>query len=268
MQPDKPGFVPTSIAQNMVARLTRNHKRRGISIFAGPPGIGKTTAIEAFADQHPGQVAVLKVNNPRASDRIVLGHAVEAIRALTGQGQGYVYLDSFQIRRQLHGELHAWAVRTNTLPGEIDFSKLPPFTFVFDEAQNFSRAAIEALRYWNDQDRCYGPFPIALAFIGNAEFSLQSGRDGQSVISAAVADRALYVETLEYSDLTNADISLFLQARGISDAAAIAAVVKLYSTPRTPRSLRSVGRIAEELLEEANGAPVTLDLVQSILNPV
>ena len=59
---------------------------------------------------------------------------------------------------------------------------------------NLLRDALGVLRFWNDKDRCYSPFPIGLVFVGNNEFSLAPDSHGACVISAAVADRALYVE--------------------------------------------------------------------------
>ncbi|CAN5881120.1 hypothetical protein BH11PSE6_BH11PSE6_03730 [soil metagenome] len=262
-------FVATSIATTMTERLRTTHKRRGISIFSGPPGIGKTTAIGAFESEFSGRVAVIKINSTKASIRLVMQHAVDAMRKIGTQSTGYVYQDANQIRKQLQNEIEYWTLgKVGDVEGErFGAFHAPPLTFVFDEAQNLSRGAIEALRYWNDHDRCYAPFPIGLVFVGNNEFSLKSDRLGQSVISAAVADRALFTESFEYADLTNADIRLFLRAHGIEDEAAIFALVKHYSAPRAIRSLRAVLRNIEALKDEADGQAITIDTVRDVLAP-
>ena len=41
MSPDR--YIATSISKTIVARMTRTHERRRISVFSGPPGIGKST---------------------------------------------------------------------------------------------------------------------------------------------------------------------------------------------------------------------------------
>lgn len=257
-------IVPTSIARSMGRCLCETHQQRGISIFSGPPGIGKTTAIAAFEAEYPSQVAVIKINRTKASIRLVMQHAVDAVRLIGSRNNGYVYQDANQVRKQLADEIRHWSYN-RTHDYSLSPDPGPRLTFVFDEAQNLSGGAIEALRYWNDEDRCYAPFPIGLIFVGNNEFSLKSDRFGQSVISQAVADRALFTESFEYSDLTNADIGLFLRAHGIEDEAAILALVKHYSAPRAIRSLRAVLRNIKALKDEAAGQPVTLDIVRAVL---
>jgi DNA transposition AAA+ family ATPase len=243
-------FVDTSIHVTSTERMDATHRRRGIMILAGPPGIGKTTAIAALEAKYPNQVAVMKISTAKASIRIVMQHAVDAMRRIGSGDTGYVYADANQVRKQLEREIQIWAYGKYAILEDQLPTGIPPLTFVFDEAQNLSRGAIEALRYWNDEDRCYAPFPIGLVFVGNNEFALKADRSGQSVISAA-----------------NADIGLFLRARNITDEAAIAALVKHYSAPRAVRSLRSVLRNIEALRDEANGAPITLKTVQAVLAP-
>jgi hypothetical protein len=72
-----------------------------------------------------------------------------------------------------------------------------------------------------------------LVFVGNNEFSLSGATASESGISAAVADRALYLQTFDYDDVTDDDLALFIEARRELDAAAVAAVVRSFRTPRT-----------------------------------
>lgn len=254
-------YAETSIARAIRTRLERTHLRQGIAILAGAPGIGKTTAIDAFAAEHPHQVGVIKIEKRNATERLVMQHVVEAVRAVTGYNvHGYTYLESFQVRQQLRRELENW----HSLRWIEDEPRL---TLIFDEAQNLSRAAIEGLRFWNDRDRCYAPFPIGLAFVGNAEFSLKVGESGQSTISGAVASRAMYRVELDRDELTDQDFALVMEAHGIADRDAVSAILRCCRADNAARDLRGLVRLIEEITDEANGAPVTLETVRSVLIP-
>jgi DNA transposition AAA+ family ATPase len=253
-------FVPTSIARRLIARMRATHERRRISIFSGPPGLGKTTAIDAFQSSGLDGVVVVKVANRPAREVIVLQHMLEAFRQMTADARRGVPSSIWELRKYLRQEVEAWAARASEEPAAT-----PQLTFVFDEAQNLSRNAIEVLRYWNDADRCYAPFPVGLIFVGNSEFALQAGQGGESAISAAVADRALYVQTLEYADLTDEDIDMFLRAQGLADASARATIVRYLRTSRTPRSLRRVIDLLEDVACLADGRAMTASVVQQAL---
>ena len=118
-------------------------------------------------------------------------------------------------------------------------------------------APIEVMRFWNDADRCYAPFPLGLVFVGNNEFSLQVDGDGQSPISAAVADRALYVEAFDYADLTDDDLRMFIQGRGVTDPTAQTAILRIYRAPRAVRSFRRVQDLLDDLNAVTDGRPIT-----------
>lgn len=260
-------FVSTSIARRLISRLHANHERRRISVFSGPPGIGKTTAIDEFVRRRPGEVAVVKVARRNAREVLVLQHTLEALRSLSGSGLEHAPSSLWDLRNDLFGAICQWA-GAEPAParrGEYDRAGFPRLTIVFDEAQNLSREAIDGLRYWNDGDRCYAPFPIALVFVGNNEFSLGGSSACDSVISAAVADRALYLQTFEYDDVTDDDLSLFIEAHRDLDAGAVAAVMRSFRTPRAVRSLRRVGDFLIELDGLADGGAVTAETVRQAL---
>src|SRR5690606_19122887 len=90
----------------------------------------------------------------------------------------------------------------------------------FDEAQFLSRASIEMLRFWNDEDQTALPFPLGLVFVGNHEFSLRQDARGQSPISEAVRSRTLFTTIFDRDDLTDEDVTAFINSRGVTDAAA------------------------------------------------
>ncbi|MEZ5743419.1 MAG: helix-turn-helix domain-containing protein [Sphingomonadaceae bacterium] len=54
-------YIETSVLRRMVARMQKTHDRRRASFFVGPPGIGKSTAIEAFRAANPQNVAVTQI---------------------------------------------------------------------------------------------------------------------------------------------------------------------------------------------------------------
>lgn len=241
-------FVPTSLARRLITKLQATHEKRRISVFAGPPGIGKTTAVDTFRERFPMAVAIIKIERANARELLVLELVLEAIRALAGVHLTYSLGNLLWLRREIYKTLE----RLVEQQADQGASK-PRLTIVFDEAQNLSREAIEALRYWNDRDRCYAPFPIGFAFVGNNEFSLRATGSSGSTISAAVADRALYVESFEYLDVTNEDIRLYVTSRLEAYPEVAEALSGHFTHPGAPRSLRRIANLIDELYEEAPG---------------
>jgi hypothetical protein len=141
----------------------------------------------------------------------------------------------------------------------------PLLSFVFDEAQYLSREAIEMLRYWNDGDRTITPFPVGLIFIGNSEFALEENGSGQSALSGAVRSRALFVEALDYEDVTSADVSSFMHSRGPYEPDAVSLVVAYFQQRRVRRDMRNMVRLDEVFRRRSGGAAVTLDTVRAVL---
>jgi hypothetical protein len=117
------------------------------------------------------------------------------------------------------------------------------------------------LRYWSDADRCYAPFPLGVAFVGNNEFSL-ADRGGDSVISLAVADRALYIQTLDYEDVADDDLQLFIEARCNCEPDAVTVLVRAFRGPRAQRSLRRLSDLLELLQDEAGGRTISAEDVR------
>ena len=260
-------FIATSIARRLIVRMHAAHDRRRIAVFAGPPGIGKTTAIDALNREVLDGIAVVKVARRNAREVLVLQHVLDAIRRLAGSPSLHFPSSLWELRKDIFNTICGWAGAEPAAArrAEYPMAEFPRLTLVFDEAQNLSREAIESLRYWNDADRCYAPFPLGLVFVGNNEFSLQTDLDGRSVISAAVADRALYVQTFDYSDVTDDDLRLYLEARGIVDEMALNALIRHLDERRASRSFRRIQDLVEQLTETSSGQPVTVEIVRDLL---
>ncbi|MDP3172819.1 MAG: AAA family ATPase [Phenylobacterium sp.] len=258
-------YVATSIARRLIARIQATHERRRISVFSGPPGIGKTTAIDVACSRRPDEMVVVKIARQNAKEVLVLQHLLEGLRRLGGSSLKHAPTSLWELRQKIYSTMCHWAgVDADAVrQGEHEPGKLGRLTVIFDEAQNLSRESIDALRYWNDTDRCYAPFPLGLVFVGNSEFSLAGGRN--SVISAAVADRALYVQTLAYNELTDEDLRLFISARVDAEPDAVAMIIRSFSGPRTVRSLRRVADLLEELADTADGRSINQGIVRGVL---
>jgi hypothetical protein len=142
----------------------------------------------------------------------------------------------------------------------------PLLSIVFDEGQYLSREAIEMLRFWNDGDRTTTPFPVGLLFVGNSEFALAEDGSGYSVLSGAVRSRALFVETLEYDDVTDEDIVSFLTSRGPYEPEAVRVVLAYFRQRRVRRDLRNVIRLDEVFRRRSNGRAVSPNIVQAVLS--
>ena len=65
-------YIATSIARRLIVRMHATHERRRIAVFAGPPGIGKTTAIDALNREIPDGIVVVKVARRNAREVLVL----------------------------------------------------------------------------------------------------------------------------------------------------------------------------------------------------
>lgn len=267
-------YVATSPAQTIVGRLQRTHDRTRISVFSGPPGIGKTTAILRFKERNYGSVCSVQLGRgPRSGMRAVaaMQAAAEACAELIPSKASYLPKmpgDLMQLRTRIWGMVSEWS-------GVNDYARYrasaamddPPLklSLVIDEAQYLHPDAIDALRALNDVRGGFSPFPIAVNFVGNNAFVLKSEGRTQSVLEDQVRDRLLYTEVLSYGDVTDADLAIFFQDRGLVDPGALGISLKHFASGRVNRSFRRAEDLLTELEDEAAGEPITIHTLSVVL---
>lgn len=256
--------LDTSVMRRLVARMQRTHDRRRASFFVGPPGIGKTTAIEAFVNANPGAVAKVQVAKRGVTGPQILQQLLLALRSLDGRETGYVTSATSEIQRYVGLEIYRLG---GELPRDDRPENFPLVTVVFDEAQRLTNGAIDALRDYNEPHYlCRGTFPIGMIFVGNNELSLQASEHGTSILDEGMADRLLYRDRLTYDDVERTDLELIVRTMGISDDQAVAAVVSNYFGQfGQQRSFRRVIDFVDELNDEAMGKAVTASTVRKVL---
>jgi DNA transposition AAA+ family ATPase len=260
---DPPPFVYMSVARQIQALCAAAHDERGIVVTKGPPGLGKTWALRRFSDEHENAI-VVKVD-PGSSKRgaTAIGTMqliVEALRKrYEGDTRRYSLSNAYWTMRKM---VHDTIVDHFPCMNDWEDARL---TLIFDEAQYLSREAVEMLRYWNDEEDSATPFPVGLVFVGNDEFSLQEDASGYSAISGAVRSRAMFLESLSYADVSNEDLALLLQSRGISDVGAITDFTRFHCDTRVPRDLRAIEHRIKRIKRRAAGDPITATTVREVL---
>jgi lipoate-protein ligase A len=75
----------------------------------------------------------------------------------------------------------------------------------------------------------------------------------------------LFVEALDYEDVTSADVSSFMHSRGPYEPDAVSLVVAYFQQRRVRRDMRNMVRLDEVFRRRSGGAAVTLDTVRAVL---
>jgi hypothetical protein len=256
--------IPTRILTQMVPRMQRTHDRRRASFFVGPPGIGKSTAIAAFAAANGDSVMVSRITKRGVTGPQALQSMLLALRARVGHETRYVTNATSEVQRYIAVEIEKAGYGRRR---DEDAALFPKLTIVFDEAQRLTNGAIDALRDWNEPHYyCAGTFPIGMIFVGNNELSLESGRGGTSILDEGMQDRLLYRERLTYEHVDRADLENFARSVGVVDDGAVAAIGAAFAGPDTQRSFRRLADFIDQLFDEAGDAPVTRETVRAVLS--
>lgn len=256
-------YVSTSISKKIMRSIDAVHRRRRIAVIAGPPGIGKSETIKAFKNCFPDEVAIVKVSNGNASPTTTMRYVASAVQGLVQDDTvGWMPNGTFELQRKIFAAVCARAGLSPSFArrGLYDVSSFGSLTLIIDEAQNLSRAAIEQLRFWNDPDNCYGPMPFGRVFIGNSEFMLERRGGNESVLSAAVADRAIVIDEYGYEDVVDDDLVLYAESRGVIDDSAIESILGHFRNgPNPVRSLRRLRDAIDASIEEVGNRSITAD---------
>lgn len=254
-------IVATSVWNYLLLRMNAVHRQRSMGAFAGPPGIGKSTAIASFVGEHPGCVAVVKIAQPNAREGVVLQRTLEAVRRASGSFHHHSPTGIAALWRALHSAIREWSDKQTHRGNEIDWE--PKLTIIYDEGQTLTPKSIEMQRHWNDG--VDGLYPIGLIFVGNHEFYLDDESGGASFLSAAVVSRTTHLKTFSYSDLSDHDLSMVIEASGDVQPDALALLLNHCRSRRTNRDLRRLTRELDELAADAAGAPITAANVRTTL---
>lgn len=256
--------IEATVLRRLVTRMQRTHDRRRASFFVGPPGIGKSTAIEAFRAAQPGQVMVTRVVKRGATGPQMLQQLLLALRLRREHVTRYVTNATAEVQRYVDMEI---GKACDGLTRDDDPSRFPLLTVVFDEAQRLTNGAIDALRDYNEPHYlCRGAFPLGMIFVGNNELSLQAQSGGASIIDEGMADRLLYRDRLSYDDIEREDIERYAQSLGVTDNGAVRAIVAAFAGPfAQQRSFRRISDLIEELRDEALDGPITRETVKAVL---
>ncbi len=256
--------IPTRILTQTVPFMQDTHARRRASFFVGPPGIGKSTAINAFAAANPGEVMVQKISKRGVTGPQALQTLLLALRELSGRETRYVTNATSEVQRFIGVEIErlGGGRRRDEAP-----DLFPRLTIVFDEAQRLTNNAIDALRDWNEPHYfCAGTFPIGMIFVGNNELSLEAHKGGTSILDEGMQDRLLYRKRLTYDDVERADIERFCKAEGIDDDGALSAIGAAFAAQHSQRSFRRLADFIVTVHREAGDQPITRETVRTALS--
>lgn len=251
----------TSIHEKLVAIMRETHDTLGISAIIGPYGIGKTTAIRDFVEnQAEGRAISVKSparRIPSGVSELVLCKALERkLQTLDRRPRRMNASDSHEKCREkivqmlimyfapeLGTQTCLWNERV------IRAGDFPRITLVVDEAQELSRFAFNALRFWSDRDE--NPFflPVSIVLFGNSELAEVTERSDP--LRGAVDSRLLYREVFDYADISDNDMRIWLECSGLKRATLQTKIIKFYkkmNINRDGRRLRfKVEKIARSL---------------------
>jgi hypothetical protein len=260
-------FIKTSIYQRLITRMEKTHRARRASIFVGPPGIGKSTAITAFKMANPDNVLVIRIMRRGVTRTQVLEQLWLALRARTGREMTYATTSFARTQHNVDVEIER---ASNGLRRDDDLEKFPLLTVVFDEAQRLTNDAIDVLRDYNEPHYfCRGTFPLGMIFVGNNELSLSPSDNGMSILDMGMADRLKYADRLSYDDVEKDDIRRFVKAHGVDNEGAVEAVVRFFfGGDGQQRSFRKIADLIDELRDEALDEPITAETVAAVLSGV
>lgn len=266
------GYVATSVSTAVLAFANGAHRRRRIAVMSGPPGIGKSKAVAEFRAALPGSCVVVKIGGKDNSATLAMQAVATQLRALNEEPSGgWVPAGRTDLQNHIFSSMCAKSGvnAAHARAGVYQAEMFGHMTLIIDEAQSLSRNAIEVLRFMNEPE--HRPIPFGLVFIGNSEFAMAPTGGEESVLTAAVADRAAYVEEFTYQNVLDDDLILYAEARGLTDRNTLDAVLDFFGSgggAQGVRSLRKLGQAIDEAIEDRGDDDIGADLITSKLEQV
>jgi DNA transposition AAA+ family ATPase len=140
---EKPGFCPTPTARDIASALTICCKQRKMGCVVGASGVGKTTAIADFAEQHH---YVMQCRMTRAAGRLQPG----LVRIATAMG-------AYATANMGSAEIYDNILRHLSYPRDA--------LLILDEAQHMDDDLLESVRDLYDER------PVGIMLVGSAELT-------------------------------------------------------------------------------------------------
>jgi DNA transposition AAA+ family ATPase len=225
--PAAPAFVETPTAEAVMLQLRSAQHLQLMAVIAGPPGIGKTLAVRAYARTAPNVWIITgapTLSGPRA--------VLDAICRVTG------LLDN----RELHRTHQAIVDKTRGSGGLL----------VIDEANHLQTVALEQIRAIHDAAQ------IGVALVGNATVLSRMEGGGRTAEFAQLFSRVglRLTSPTDHRNRLPRDIDAVLAAWGIED---VGLRRLLQAIGRKPGALRNVSmalRLAH-MLAASEDAPLS-----------
>lgn len=223
--PPEPKFVRTPTSQKVQAALQHAQVLSDMALISGPPGTGKTAALEQYALVTPN---VLKVTS---------SPAVSTASAVLAAFMERYSTANYRSERSLTG-------RSNVVRGLLRKGML----LIVDEAQHLSMGALEELRAIHDATKC------GLALIGNETVLSRVQGGSRDPAYAQLFGRVGWRVQIKKAHVAN-DAAPVLATMGV-DAAEVVAVA---ADIARREDLRVAVKVTRSAMVLAGGANENLD---------
>ena len=225
VMPTAPGFIATRLSQDVFRMLEHAQFLPDLSVFAGDAGLGKTTAISAYAAQAPNVFVI--TCDPSMSTVRALMEALSDALGLSSRG-----LSGRRIMQAIVAKLR-------------DTGAL----LVLDEAQFLSSSALDQLRTVHDLAG------VGVTLVGNVQVYTRFEGSERTAQYAQLFSR-VGARTTRSRPIA-ADIAALLDAWGIAGAAERRLLSVIAGKPGTFRGLTKCLRMAHMLAASDGGAVVS-----------
>jgi len=222
--PAEPSFVQTSGAQRVMAALQHAQLLNDTAVIVGPPGAGKTAAVEAYRARNP-RVFLLTGAPSISTASAVLGDFLNRYTDENGfAGRGLAAKSSI--------------VRKYLTKGSL---------LVMDEAQHASVQALEELRAIQDEQKC------GVALVGNATVLRRLQGASRDAAYAQLFGRV--GNRVQLQKASESDVSLVLATMGVDAADVVKVALEILKR----EDMRVVIKSVRKAMLFANGANENLD---------